>query len=438
MRWWIYNALFAVGYTLMLPRFLLRMWKRGGYRKHFMQRFAVYSDDVRARLAERPRVWIHAVSVGEIFVAFRFMEEFRVARPGTAFVLSTTTSTGYRIAQSKLDPEDVLLYYPADFPPIVKRALNLLSPEALILTECELWPNMIRKARERGIPVVLINGRISERSYSGYRRIRAFVEPVLRSMTLLLVQTDADRRRLENLGAEPDNLRVVGTAKYDIIGGDAAGEEDARRALAAIGCDRGDPVIVGGSTWPGEERILMDVYRDLKPAYPGLRLVLVPRHAERGPEVSAEIDATGLSYCRRSTMQAEESGSGGAADVLLVDTTGELRNFYACASVIFVGKSMTSRGGQNPIEPALLAKPVVVGPHMENFPEVMEDFLKADAMLQVRDASGLVETLRRLLDDPALRDTYGKRAHDLVIAKQGAAQTSVKLILEVMDGPGRH
>jgi len=428
MFWFVYNVLFAVGYTLMMPHFLLRMWRRGGYRKGFLHRLGRYEPDVRRRLQERRRIWIHAVSVGEIFVALRFMEEIRNAQPGTAFVLTTTTSTGHKMAEGKLNANDVLLYFPTDFPAVVNRVLNIVNPIAILLTESELWPNLIRKAKGRGIPIILINGRISESSFKGYRRIRVFFSKVLRWMDLLLVQSDMDRQRLVELGADPTSVRVMGSAKYDITQSNAAGQEGIRQVLKSCDMAGDSLLLVGGSTWKGEEEILLDLLKRLRPEFPALKLVLVPRHAERRAEVEGVIKASGLSHVRRSEIGKAPAASA-TSDVLLVDTTGELKDFYASADIIFVGKSLTSKGGQNIIEPAGLAKPIIVGPHMSNFEGVVADFLAADAIVQVSDVAGLELAVRVLLCDRDRREGLGRRAKDVVAAKKGACRESVKAIL---------
>lgn len=429
MIWWLYNILFPVCYVLMLPRFLLRMWKRGGYRKGFGQRFARYPAGVVKRLGEMPRVWIHAVSVGEVYVALRFVAELRECSPEMGFVVTTTTSTGHRIAAERMDPRDVLLYFPADFPPVVSRALDVIKPRALILTECELWPNLIRKTRDRDVPVIMINGRISRSSYTGYRLLRPFFRRTVDAMDLLLVQAPVDKQRLLDLGADQSRVRVVGTAKYDIVQRDEHGEEAVRVLLARLGMGQGSLIAVGGSTWSGEEEALLDIYGRLKTSVDGLKLVLVPRHAERRNQVEAQISKCGTPYVKRSDLDGREPGVENP-DVLLVDTTGELKHFYACADVIFVGKSLTSHGGQNIIEPALFGKPMIVGPNMENFPDVIEDFLAADAIVQVPDATELERELKRLLLDSEARAGYGERAAGVIRERRGSVATSVQLIMK--------
>lgn len=431
MFWFVYNVLFAIGYGLMTPHFLLRMWRRGGYRKGFLQRFGRYEPELLRRLQERRRIWIHAVSVGEISVAVRFMEELRKAKPNLAFVLTTTTSTGHKVAEAKLNPNDVLLYFPTDFPAIVNRVLDTLNPLMILLTESELWPNLIRKAHDRGIPVVLINGRISESSFKGYRRIRVFFTKILRCLDLMLVQSAMDRQRLVELGADPSAVREMGSVKYDITHIDTAGQDGIRQVMKVCGMIADSMILVGGSTWKGEERVLLDLLKQLKGDFPRLKLVLVPRHAERRAEVEEEIKASGLTHVRRSAIG--QAGGGGTPDVLLVDTTGELKNFYALADVIFVGKSLTSKGGQNIIEPAVLGKPVIVGPHMANFDGIMTDFLAQDAIVQVSNEAGLAQAVRSLLSDRGRRETLGHRAAAVVEAKKGAARESVKAILRLLD-----
>ena len=430
--WFLYNLLFPIGYLLLLPNFLMRMCKRGGYTKHFLQRFGVYAPEIARRIGEKRRILVHAVSVGEIYIALKFIEEMKAVDAGASFILTTTTSTGYKVAESRLNAADVLLYFPSDFPNVVRRVMDTLNPLALILAESELWPNVIRQAKIRGIPVILINGRISGSSFKGYMMARFFVSRVLKLMDLFLVQSETDRKRLAELGADESKIKVLGTVKYDVAQSDPTGEEKARKLLTSAGIAVNDLIIMGGSTWPGEETALLDVFKKLKGSYGSLKLVLVPRHAERGSEVADDVRRAGLSFVRRTELGREALPAGTHPDVILVDTTGELKSFYACASVIFVGKSLTRHGGQNIIEPALYAKPVVIGPNMENFAAVVEDFLAAKAMIQVQDAKGLEESFRSLLSDTSVRDSYGRRAYEVVRDRRGVARKSAEMALKII------
>lgn len=429
MVWFVYNCLFAVVYALMLPRFFLRMWRRGGYRQGFLQRLGYYGPVLQARLASRRWVWIHAVSVGEMYVAQQCLETWRASRPDTAFVLTTATSTGHAIAARQLHPPDVLLYFPVDFPPVIRRVLGILRPTALVLVEGELWPNLIRQARVRGIPVFLLNGRLSEKSYRGYRRIRPLVKPVLAGFDWLCLQGATDARRMLELGAPPERVKILGSAKYDVAESAPPPAADLRGLRSQIGWDGSVKLLVGGSTWSGEEAALIAIYRKLRPTFPDMRLVLVPRHMERAAEVLAEIERQHLAVVRRRAL-LNGPPAVTSPDVLLVDTTGELTAFYATATVIFVGKSLTGHGGQNIIEPAIFAKPIVVGPHMENFAPVLADFLAAQALIQVQDQAGLESAIRILWADESRRQDYGRRARQVVRDQAGVIRASIALFLK--------
>lgn len=425
MVWFLYNIIFAVGYALMLPKFLFRMARRGGYAPGFLQRFGVYDAEVRARLGDGERIWVHAVSVGEVFVALRFIEELRKSDPQRSFVLTVTTSTGHAIAGRNISENDILLYFPVDFPFVIRRVLRQLSPMALLLTECELWPNLVRIASGRDIPVILINGRISGSSYRGYKLLSFFTRRVLDEMDMFLVQTEDDGWKLMDLGAPRESVHELGSAKYDVVDFDRRGEEKARAVLENCGIRSEDLVLLGGSTWPGEEKAILEVFVKLRERYDRLKLVLVPRHAERRAEIEREIREAGLEYVKRSDMGPDTRTS---VDVLLVDTTGELKDLYSCATVIFVGKSLTACGGQNFIEPAFFGKPIVTGTHLENFPVVASDFLRERAMIQVKDEDELFHEIARLLSEADYREGYGRRAKEWVESRKGVVSRSVKLM----------
>lgn len=433
--WVIYNIVFTVGFVVMLPYYFMRMIRRGGYRRGFLQRVGIYCEALRSRLLERPRIWIHAVSVGEVGVALKFIAAIRARIPGSAFVISTTTSTGHAAVARALAPGDVLIYYPVDFPPVIRRVLRIIRPTALILAEGELWPNMIRIIRGQGIPVAVINGRLSVKSFRGYRRAGIFLRTPLRMIDHFYMQSEDDAGRIRSLGVEPGRVTVFGSAKYDGAAPDRQACDNARGIFAMAGYVPTDTILLGGSTWPGEEAILLDIYRELKPSQPALKLVLVPRHAERTSDVVSEVEQRGLPFVRRSTL-----GQGGVkatgSEILLVDTTGELRGLYAAADIIFVGKSLTQHGGQNIIEPAACAKPVLVGPNMENFATIMEDFLAADAIVQVADKHALSGEIRRLIADPLARAELGRRAAGIVARNQGAVAKTVAAMEALLSTPG--
>ncbi len=430
MIWWIYNLVFPVAFVLMLPHFLLRMLRRGGYARDFAQRIGAYGEAESARLAAPGRpVWIQAVSVGELAVALSFMDELRRRDPAVRFVLTTNTSTGHALALKKVRAPDVTLYFPLDVPWVVPRVLRRIRPSAVVLVENEMWPNLIRAARKQGIPTVMINGRISEHSFRGYRKIRFITRDLLPRIHWFCVQSGADRDRLLALGAPAGRLEITGSAKYDIAPTPPTAEVRARAVLEKIGVAPGDPVLVGGSTWDGEEAALAGLLPELRRRHPRLMLVLVPRHAERRDAVLAVLRERGLTVIQRSRFPDDAPAPPERPDVLLVDTTGELRGFYAAADVVFVGKSLTQTGGQNPIEPARDGKPIVTGPHMENFPAVAQDFAEAGAWVQAADAEGLGAAVQRLLDDSAERRRLGEAAAALVARKAGATRLMAERVL---------
>jgi len=422
MIWIFYNLLFPLVFLLMLPKFISRMLRRGGYKKHFEQRLGIYGHGTVAHLTECRRSWIHAVSVGELFVALRFIEEYRKTHPAALFVLSTNTSTGHTLAEQKLDKRDVLIYFPVDLPFVMHRVLNRINPLKLILVECEFWPNLVRQAHKRGVPVSLINGRISDSSFKGYMALRPFTRRLLELINPICMQGRQDAERIIAMGARPETVKTLGTAKYDLPPPAADEDSFARAALKKISVPENALILLGGSTWPGEEEALCKIYKNQRTKHPELFLVLVPRHAERRAEVVKTIQAQGLSFVLRSQL----NGDAMKPDMLVVDTTGELMSFYAAADVVFVGKSLCEHGGQNPIEPALFGKPVVVGPNMENFPSVMDDFLSAGALRQADSFQALEETVSGLLDDPAARARLGEAARNVIESRRGVIQKMVQ------------
>ncbi len=436
MIWWVYNIVFPVAFLFLLPNFIVRMLRRGGYKRHFAQRFGRYGPEEAAALDAPGRpIWIQAVSVGELAVAFSFMEELRRREPGVRFVLTTNTSTGHQLALKKIHAPDLTLYFPMDVPWVIPRVLRRMRPSAVVLVENEMWPNLIRYARRDGIPTVMINGRISAHSFKGYRKIRFMTRRLLPQIRWFCMQSDVDRDRLLALGAPPERLEITGSAKYDIAPTPPTAEVRARNVLARIGVKPGDPVLVGGSTWAGEEAALLDLVPEARARHPRLMLVLVPRHAERREEVLAAIRDRGLGVIQRSRFGDDTPPPPQRPDVLLVDTTGELRGFYAAADLVFVGKSLTQTGGQNPIEPARDGKPIVVGPHMENFPAIARDFLEANAYVQVRDAAEFRATILRLLGDIRERARLGRAAEELVAAKSGAIRRMADRVLSARATP---
>lgn len=418
MKWFLYNLLFSVAYVAMMPKFLLRMARRGGYANRFADRFGRYPKEIRARLADgTPRVWVHAVSVGEVAVAGQLMAELRRQRPGIAFVLTVTSSTGWTQATRQVELRDVLLYAPLDFAPCVRRALNAIRPTAYVITETELWPNVIRLATDRGVPAFLVNARISDRSAPGYRRLRWWFGPVLNRLARVYAQSDLDAQRLREAGCDAARIEVTGSMKFDVARRNPAKEEELRAYLTAAGFDPEAPILLGGSTWPGEDVFLLAVYRKARARNPRLRLILAPRHFEKADGVETAILAAGFPCLRRSKVAAPERQPQDA--VLLADTTGELMGLYGLAQTVFVGKSLCEHGAQNMIEPCLCGCATAVGPYTENFRPVMSDLLAQGAIAQGADRPDLEARLLALLADPASAAALGARGAEAVRRRRG-------------------
>lgn len=430
MIWFFYNLLFPIVYLLMLPGFLLRMAKRGGYLANFGHRFGRYSAHELRVLSGPPRIWVHSVSVGEVQVGLKLIARMRERMPDARFVLTITTSTADRIARQQAHPDDLVLYFPVDFPWVVRRVLDLIHPRAFIMVETELWPNLIRQLSRRKIPIVLVNGRISDRSFPRYRRIRFLTRRLLPRIDLFCMQSEDDRTRMIELGAPSERVHALASAKYETADRDPGREAKAAEVLAAAGFGDG-PVLMGGSTWPGEDAVLARVFKALAPKHPGLRLLIAPRHFEKAPDVLKTLAAEGLTFLLRS--EAGPTPPAEPPQVLVLDTTGELMSFYACATVVFVGKSLCERGGQNPIEPALCGKPVVTGPDMSNFTRIMRDFSAVNAVVQVADEAALLREVDALLSDPVRAAAMGARAEQLVRANAGALTTTAGMIAGLLE-----
>lgn len=426
--WFFYNILFFVGYMLLLPQFFVRMCRRGGYRRHFMERFGVYPAEKKGQLAEEGRIWIHAVSVGEAQLALAFMQSLLSVSDSFRFVLSATTSTGYALFEKRKRPEDVLIYYPMDFPMVVRRVFKHISPRAFILMECELWPNLLRGCAKRHVPVWVVNGRVSEKSFRGYQKVGIFFRRASAFVHRFLVQTPEDAERLRKLGVE--HVEVLGSAKFDLP---VPSEEEKTHALSIAkdaGLDSNGLFWVMGSTWPGEEGPLLDIFMRLRKEHPSLQAILVPRHAERGNEVEQVIRERAIPYVRRSQMDAMAQHREEPA-VLLADSTGELAGFYMLADIVFVGKSLAgNRGGQNPAEPASMGKPVITGNAMDNFSGVMRELCAANAVLVAADFSVLERMSAMLLADKNYREKMGARAASFVRSHRGVMQKSAQMILD--------
>lgn len=478
MTGWLLNLVYVVLIALLSPVLAYRAARQGKYR-------AGWQEKLWGRGAPRrssgPCLWLHAVSVGEVLLLKSIIPPLKARRPDVEIWISTTTSTGHMVAREKF-PDCPVLYFPLDFTWAVQRAIHRVRPDAIGLVELELWPSFIRAAARRGIPLVLINGRIGDRSFRGYRRIRCLMRSILRHFTVLAVQTPVYARRLIDLGAAPEQVVVTGSVKFD---GVASGpDERARNELReAFGLRPSDRLMIAGSTHPPEEQTVLECYRRLRGSWPQLRLLLAPRHEQRFDEVARLIRSAGLHLLRRSatvehngrpfrtrstvaahpvpfgtanhpnliecdegrpanrlSREAAAAASPGVeriddAPVILLDTLGELSACWGLAEVAFVGGSLSQRGGQNLLEPGAQGAAVVVGPNTWNFAHAVELLRAAGGVAVVRDVDELTATVSRLLADPDLARQMGAAARAVIAGQQGASARTVELLLRCLPAP---
>jgi len=422
----IYNLLWPVGLLFFLPGYLLKMVRRGGYREKFGQRLGIYDRELRARLSQRGGIrptWLHAVSVGEVMIALKLAQQLRTLEPDVPCVLTTTTTTGFALAKKNAPPWIEVMYTPLDFWPVMRRAFSTIRPAKIVLVEAEIWPNLAAKAHAQRTPLVLVNARLSPRSERRFRRFRFFVAPTFRLLDLICVQERDDVDRWTALGVSRSAIKYTGSIKYDPTGLDNRTDIDEAGHLVPVSPER--PVLFGGSTHRGEEEILAKIFARLRRKFPSLCLFIAPRHVERVREIRAQLEALPLQVRLASEATNHNEAE---VDCVLLDTTGDLRRWYSIATVVFIGKSMTAHGGQNPVEPIMARRPVVFGPHMENFITLAGTLVSKEGAIQVHDVESLERTIENLLGDTEARQRLVRNAREVLDQHRGASARAAALI----------
>ncbi len=424
---WAYQlwlAIFGVAYLLL--RFV-----RGRGIPGIRERLGWYPRSIREVLGtlDRP-IWIHLVSVGEVLAAEPLIQRLRQQWPDRSWVITTVTPTGRSVAQRFIrQGKDQFLYLPWDLGPIVRRAIRAIRPGLFISLETELWPVLFFHLGCQGVPVVVVNGRISPKALRRYLLVRPWMTRFLRPVRLFMAQSPSDARRFAAMGAAQDRIVVTGNLKWDsILAQEAPGEDHLRQLLKL---SEQAILLTAGSTHPGEETLLLEVYRQLKSSHPSLRLLIAPRHPERIVEVKAEVLQAGFSVVRRSQLGGSDPR--GSDPIILLDTVGELTHFYRISDLIFVGGSLVSKGGHNLVEPAVLGKPILTGSHLENFHAIAESLARAGGIVVVSSPAQLQERLVRLIEDPRLRQELGARAFQAIQEHRGATERTVQGILRAME-----
>jgi 3-deoxy-D-manno-octulosonic-acid transferase len=428
----LYTLAIVVLAVVLSPWFAYQALRYRKYIVNFSQRMGRLP--VSFNLDGDDSIWIHAVSVGEALSARALLADLRERYPGLRLFLSTTTLTGQQIARTRLENVDAVFFLPFDLPLFVHRTLRLVRPRLFIMMETEIWPNLLRACRRQGVKTMLANGRISSRSYPRYRLARGFFRTVLADVDRFCMQSDESARRIIDIGADPARVTVTGSLKFDSLESPAvAAARGAARVLRYFRLTASRPVFIAASTLKGEEGPVLSAFAAVRRAHPTALLIIAPRKPERFGEAEALARAEGLRVVRRTELAVDAEPR---ADVVILDSMGELAYLFQVATVVFVGGSLVDAGGHNILEPAVHGKPIVVGPHMENFAEIVETFLRSQAAVQVRDGAELTEVVVRLVGDPVERARLGAAARALVEANRGAKPRTLDAVAALLPPPG--
>ena len=414
----VYSLAYALALLLSLPYWLLGMLRAGKYRAGLKERLGAVPARLKRPEAGEESIWIHAVSVGEVLAVSGLVEALKARAPEVRIFISTTTLTGQKLARDRFGEQNVF-YIPLDLPFAVNAFLSAIRPRMLVLAETEFWPNVIRFAKNQGAAIAVVNARISDRSLPGYRRFRGLLRRVLANVDIFLAQTESDRERLVAIGGPGERVRVGGNLKFDVK---APAESALARSLREVLAPE-QQVIVFGSTADGEEAFLTPCFKAVLADFPQALIVLAPRHPERFDAVADLLRSSGLSFWRRSAW----TGAAVARGVLLLDSIGELASVYSLAEITFVGGSLVPRGGHNILEPAHFGKPILIGPHYENFRDIVRAFLAHDAV-RVVSADQLAPAVLQLLHSPHEAIQLGLRAFSVVEQGRGSTQRTVEVL----------
>jgi|KBSMisStaDraftv2_1062788.scaffolds.fasta_scaffold06263_8 3-deoxy-D-manno-octulosonic-acid transferase len=429
----VYSALLALALVVGAPWFLYQAVRRRKYLDGLGQRLGALP--VSFNLDGEPSIWIHAVSVGEVLAARPLADELKSRYPGLKLFVSTTTTAGQHLAKRQIHEADGHFYFPIDFGWIVRRVFDRVRPRLFVLMEGEIWPNVLRECTRREVKTLVVNGRVSTRSFARYRLIRPLLRRVLAGVGSFCMQSDESARRIMELGAEPARVTVTGSLKFDAAALTATTSPQGRprdRVLRYFRVSHDRMVIVAGSTMRGEELPVLRAFRRIKLAMPSALLIVAPRHQDRFTEVTHIARGEGFSVLRRSELAVDADPR---ADVVVLDSIGELASIYQIATVAFVGGSLVPVGGHNILEPAVHGRPVVFGPYMSNFAEIAEMFLASGAAVQVASESDLESMLIALTTDPVRRAALGAAARALVDANRGATARTLDVVARLLPRP---
>jgi 3-deoxy-D-manno-octulosonic-acid transferase len=417
----IYNLLFPLGFIFFIPGMIIKLLKRSGHKNSYLERFALYSREKRQQLkAYQGATWIHSVSVGETVIALNLIEEWRKTAPDRKFVLSTTTTTGQELAQKRVSENVAVIFCPIDFYLFVRRAVKMIRPPLLVILETEIWPNLLKQVKKNGGHTVLVNGRMSDKSSRGYYRFRIFFRSVFSLFDEVCVQTTIDMERYKAVAPQL-NCQVKGNMKFD----QRLPEKLPNIDLSEYFGTAPVRVILAASTHPGEEELIASLFKKLRTEFDDLKLIIIPRHAERGNEIAKQLEQLSISFIQRSKNSSDSK----SVNCLLADTTGEMLAFIQQADLVIMGKSLAGHDeGHNIIEPAMLGKAIVTGGTLKNFRFVLNAFTQRDAIVTVNHDSELENILIRMFKNPELLKKYGEAAKQVTEEHCGATQKIIKTL----------
>jgi 3-deoxy-D-manno-octulosonic-acid transferase len=430
--YFVYSVLVLAFFAVVSPWFLYQAIRYRKYIGSLSQRMGYLP--VSFNMDGEQSIWIHAVSVGEVLTARPLVRDLRTRYPRLRIFISTTTMAGQAVARRNVQDVDEVFYFPFDLPLFVRRTLDLVRPALFVMMETEIWPNLLRECRARGVKTAIVNGRLSQRSYPRYRIVRGFMKTVLDDVDSFCVQSEESARRFIDLGANPGHITVTGSLKFDSLDlSPPTVQSRAReRVLRYFRIPSARPVIVAGSTMKGEEPAVLSAFRRLRATLPTTLLILAPRHVERVADVEQLCRHEGFKTVRRSELPIDAEPR---VDIVILDTLGELATVYQLATVAFVGGSLVTTGGHNILEPAVFGKPIVFGPHMSNFAEIAQAFVANAAGVQVRGDRELGDALIALMTDPVRRARLGAAARALVEANRGAKEKSLAVLASLLPAP---
>jgi len=422
--------LYDLGFLIFSIIYLPALIFKGKLHREFPERFGRYDEaKERALLSGRDRIWIQAVSVGEVALCRSLIPHLKEKFPGHDLVVSTITKAGNDLAKSLFSKDAIIIYFPLDFGFTVRRAVKYIKPSLYIMIETEIWPNLLKELSLNSIHSVMINGRISDRSIGKYRLVKPFLKKTLSKIDAFCMQDAIDAERIIGLGAQPDRVKVTGNMKFDVEASANVGAPDVVRRSLGLSAD--DQLIVAGSTHSGEEEVVIEAFKELTPDFPTLKLLIAPRHVDRVEEIENVIKKYGFEPVRVSKLNPIPNTQY-PIRIMVLDTIGHLNEAYSAATLVFIGGSLVKHGGQNPIEPAVLGRAILFGPHMFNFRYITEVLLKEGAALQVTGREDLAGNLKTLLEYPLKRSRLGNNAKKVIAKNRGATKKNLEKISGIL------